>query len=244
MGPGDDGAASPSPFRGGGQGGGVPPYAELTVSDTGIGIAPEMLRRLFEPLAQADRTLDRSRGGLGLGLALVKGLVELHGGEVGAESGGPGQGAVFTVRLPRQQGVATAPAASDPPLSTNGGNGAARGRRVLVVEDNHDVAETVRDLLRLDGHEVELAATGPAGVAAARRFRPEVVLCDIGLPGCDGYEVARALRQDPATASARLIAISGYGQEEDERCSHEAGFERHLTKPVHPADLQHLLAEN
>jgi PAS domain S-box-containing protein len=218
--------------------------AVITVSDTGIGIAPEMLPCLFEPLTQADRTLDRSRGGLGLGLALVKGLVELHGGEVDAESDGPGQGAAFTVRLPRQQSVAKAPAAAGPPRATNGGNGAARGRRVLVVEDNHDVAETVRDLLRLNGHEVELADTGPAGVAAARRFRPEVVLCDIGLPGCDGYAVARALRQDPVTASARLIAISGYGQEEDERRSHEAGFERHLTKPVHPADLQHLLAEN
>jgi PAS domain S-box-containing protein len=220
------------------------PTAVITVRDTGIGMAPEMLPCLFEPLTQADRTLDRSRGGLGLGLALVKGLVELHGGEVDAESDGPGQGAAFTVRLPRQQSLSTAPVAAGPPQATNGGNGAARGRRVLVVEDNHDVAETVRDLLRLNGHEVELADTGPAGVAAARRFRPEVVLCDIGLPGCDGYAVARALRQDPVTASARLIAISGYGQEEDERRSHEAGFERHLTKPVHPADLQHLLAEN
>jgi CheY-like chemotaxis protein len=174
-------------------------------------------------------------------LALVKGLVELHGGEVRAESDGAGRGAAFTVRLPRERDPAAPPAAPSSRAAA-GPNGAAPGRRILVVEDNHDVAEALCGLLQLYGHEVEVASCGRDGVAAARRLRPEVVLCDIGLPGMDGYAVARALRRDPSTAAARLIAVSGYGMDEDRRRSEEAGFELHLTKPVRPADLQRLLA--
>ena len=210
--------------------------AALTVGDTGIGIDPQMLPHVFESFAQADRSLDRSRGGLGLGLALVKGLIELHGGVVRADSPGLGCGAEFSFTLPLEpvsapyREVAVCP---DPPV---------RCCRILVVEDNRDAAETLRDVLELSGHEVMLAFSGPEGVAAARRVPPEVVLCDIGLPGFDGYAVAQALRQDPVTAAARLIALTGYGHEEDRCRSQEAGFERYLVKPVNLAALEGLLA--
>jgi CheY-like chemotaxis protein/two-component sensor histidine kinase len=208
----------------------------LSVRDEGVGIGPEILPRLFSAFAQADRSLDRSRGGLGLGLALVKGLAELHGGEVEAISGGPGRGAEFLVRLPlTEEPAPVAPAAGRPELP-------AERRRILVVEDSKDAAEALRVLLELRGHEVRVAHTGPQGVAAAKEWRPDVVLCDIGLPGLDGYGVARALRLNPATARARLLALTGYGQEEDRRRSREAGFDHHLVKPADPEELQGLLA--
>ena len=209
--------------------------AAVHVLDTGQGIDPDMLARLFEPFSQADRSLHRVGGGLGLGLTLVRGLTELHGGEVTARSAGAGRGTEFIVRLPLEPEPAAlggAPAARRP----TGG-----GLRILVVEDKPDAAEMLRILLVLLGHEVAVAHTGPEGVEAARRGPPDVVLCDIGLPGLDGYGVARALRQDPATAGVRLIAVTGYGSDEDRRRSREAGFDLHLTKPVDPADLQPLL---
>jgi CheY-like chemotaxis protein len=187
--------------------------------------------------SQADNSLDRSRGGLGLGLALVRGLVELHGGEVHADSAGLGMGTEITVRLPLTAAAATAPEAhpGDPAV-------VPPTRRVLVIEDNVDTAESMRTLLALYGHEVEVATAGRAGLAAARAFHPQVVLCDIGLPGgMDGYAVARAFRGDPSLAAVRLIALSGYGQEEDRRRSHEAGFNAHVIKPVNFADLRSLL---
>jgi CheY-like chemotaxis protein len=196
---------------------------------------PEMLSRVFETFTQADRSLHRSRGGLGLGLALVRGLVELHGGQVRAESEGLGRGTTLTVWLPQVPEIGT-PAAVPAAAGET-----PRRRRVLVVEDNVDAAETLRDLLELAGHQVEVAHDGFAGVESARAFQPEVVLCDLGLPGMDGYAVAAELRRDPATA-ARLIAVSGYGQEEDRRRSREAGFDLHLTKPVDPLELERLLA--
>jgi PAS domain S-box-containing protein len=209
--------------------------ATVTVRDTGIGISSEMLPHVFEPFTQADRSLDRTRGGLGLGLALVKQLVELHGGEVRAESDGPGCGAAFSFWLPldRQPAPVEAEAA---PAGT-----AAGSRRVLVVEDNRDAAETLRELLELFGHTVAIAYSGPAGLEAAREFLPEVVLCDLGLPGMDGYAVATELRRDPATAATRLVAVSGYGQAEDRDRSQEAGFDVHLTKPVDLAELERLI---
>jgi PAS domain S-box-containing protein len=210
--------------------------AVLTVEDTGIGMDPDILARLFEPFSQADGSLDRSRGGLGLGLALVKGLVELHGGEVRAASPGPGRGSTFTVRLPlldAEPAMAGSGAAASEP---------ARPLRVLVVEDNRDTADSLRMLLELAGYSVEVAYTGRDGLEIARRFHPEVALCDIGLPGgIDGYDLARALREAQETAGSHLIAISGYGQEEDQRQAREAGFDRHLTKPVEPAALMRLL---
>jgi signal transduction histidine kinase len=211
---------------------------EVAVIDNGLGITPEVLPYIFEVFTQADQSLDRARGGLGVGLAVVKGLMELHGGEVRARSEGAGRGSEFTLLLPVAEPVvpeAAAPA-EDARMAEELG-----ARRILLVEDNPDAAATMRDFLELSGHEVELASSGADGVQAARRFHPEVVLCDLGLPGMDGYEVAAELRRDPETASAKLIAVTGYGRDEDRRRSKEAGFDLHLTKPVDPGRLRELL---
>jgi signal transduction histidine kinase len=211
--------------------------AVLSVRDTGIGIEAQVLPRLFSVFGQADQTLERTRGGLGLGLALVKGLVELHGGRVQAASAGPGQGAEFTVYFPlgAQPAAPAKPQAATPPTS-------GAGLRILVVEDHRDTADSMRLLLELQGHHVTVAYTGPDGVQAARTARPDIVLCDIGLPGMDGYTVAGELRGRPETARARLIAVTGYGQDEDRRRSRQAGFDAHLVKPVAPEVLEALLA--
>lgn len=210
--------------------------AELAVRDTGVGIEPDLLPHLFETFTQADRSLERSKGGLGLGLSLVKGLVELHGGEVCAVSEGAGRGSEFIVRLPLQpEPVAVTEMPAAPKRATT-------RLRVLVVEDNRDAADSLKLLLTLFGYEVNVAYTGPSGVATAKAWKPDIVLCDIGLPGLDGYGVARELRQDPGTAGARMIAVTGYGGDDDRRRSREAGFDAHLTKPADPAALQQLLA--
>jgi CheY-like chemotaxis protein len=229
------------------------PTAILTVADTGIGIPPELLPRLFEPFVQADRSLERSQGGLGLGLALVKGIVDLHGGCVAARSEGAGRGATFTIELPladvngwlleRDDKAGDAPAL-DPGMLVGQSLASAHepaSTRVLIIEDNADAAETLQALLEIFGYRVEVASSGPAGVEMAQRARPDIVLCDLGLPGMDGYAVAATLRADPATASARLIAVSGYGQDEDRRRSAAAGFDAHLVKPVEAELLQPLL---
>ena len=211
--------------------------AVLAIRDTGIGMEPDVLARVFEAFSQADRSLDRSRGGLGLGLALVKGLVELHGGQVSVSSAGPGQGTELVIRLPL--GDHAEPQHHPAPAHTE----SSLSRRVLVIEDNPDSAESMRMLLALSGHQVEVAPTGVSGMQRAREFRPEVVLCDLGLPGgMDGYAVARAMKRDPALAAAYLIASTGYGQAEDQRRCREAGFDAHFTKPVDFTELQRLLA--
>ena len=210
--------------------------AVLTVEDTGIGMEPDMLARLFEPFSQADRSLDRSRGGLGLGLALVKGLVDLHGGSVEVASGGTGQGARFTIRLPlaREEKPATLPELAAP--------SAARPLSILVVEDNRDAAESLQMLLELSGHRAVVAYTGQEGLELAQRIRPDVALCDIGLPGgMDGYALARTLRASEETAGIFLAAVTGYGQEEDKRQARESGYDHHMTKPIDPAALMALL---
>src|SRR5262249_30291549 len=207
-------------------------WATVTVRDTGVGIEPAMLPHVFETSAQDENCLDRNQEGMGLGLALVKGLVGLHGGEVRAASAGPGQGAEFTFWLPLAATPAPAGAGAERPAPVG------EALRILVVEDHRDAAETLRMLLELLGHEVAVAHNGPAGVEAARRFRPDVVLSDLGLPGLDGFAVARALRDDPDTAALRLIALSGYGTEEDRRRCLEAGFDLHLTKPIDLEQLQ------
>jgi signal transduction histidine kinase/ActR/RegA family two-component response regulator len=207
--------------------------AEVSVLDDGAGVQPEDLPHVFEVFAQGDHSLDRARGGLGVGLAVVKGLVEMHGGEVEARSAGPGKGSEFSFRIPLEP-------AAQPESQPAAANGA---RRILVVEDNPDAAEMMRDFLELSGHEVAIAASGIDGVAAARKFHPEVVLCDLGLPGMSGFEVAAELRRDPATSRARLIAVTGYGRDEDRRRSKAAGFDLHLTKPVDPVRLRALLRE-
>jgi signal transduction histidine kinase/CheY-like chemotaxis protein len=211
--------------------------ALVSVDDTGIGIGPDLLPHVFEMFTQADNSATRSRGGLGLGLALVKGLVELQGGEVSAGSDGHGQGATFTCSFPLAEGAATPRPVLAPPA------GGAR-RRVLVVDDNRDATDSLRLLLEVRGHEVAVAYTGKDAVEIAHRFQPELVLCDLALPGMDGYAVARALKEDPATAGVRLIAVSGYASPVDQQRCLESGFERHLSKPVEPEDLLRLLQES
>jgi PAS domain S-box-containing protein len=208
----------------------------ITVRDTGIGIEPEVLPHVFETFAQADRSLERSRGGLGLGLALVRGLVELHGGEVRAASEGAGCGAEFSLLLP----LAPTSVVSDG--VTSAAPAGSGSMRILIAEDNEDAAESLCTVLELFGCRVEVAHSGPEALETARAFRPEVVLCDLGLPGMSGYEVGAALRRDPATTAIRLIAVSGYGHEEDQRRSRAAGFEVHLTKPLDIEELRRLLA--
>jgi two-component system CheB/CheR fusion protein len=199
--------------------------AILRVTDTGTGIDPALLGRLFEPFMQADRTLDRTGGGLGLGLALVKGLVDLHDGDVHAHSDGLGKGAEFIVRLPLAAKDVSGPVASPD-------DGAARPRRrVLIIEDDQDVAAGLKAALQLDAHDVTLARSGAEGIRQARRTRPDVVLCDIGLPEMNGYDVARAFRADEVLRSTFLVALSGYAQEEDIARARAAGFDEHLAKP-------------
>jgi signal transduction histidine kinase len=202
---------------------------EISVADTGIGIPPELLGQVFEMFAQVGSSLERSQGGLGIGLTLVRRLVDLHGGRVWAESDGPGRGSRFVVRLPRAApGPETAPGVAALAPARSG----QLGRRVLVVDDNDDAAETLAEILRFDGHEVTTAASGPAALSAVVRFRPDVALLDIGMPGMSGYELARRLRADPRLSSTVLVALTGWGQDKDRRESQEAGFAQHLTKPV------------
>lgn len=209
--------------------------AILRVVDSGVGMAPEMLARLFQPFMQADATLDRSRGGLGLGLSLVRGLVELHGGDITAHSAGLGKGAEFVIRLPLALGEHAAAGA------VRSGTQGTR-RRVLIIEDNIDAADTLREVLEFGGHKIAVACNGPGGLQMARQFHPEVVLCDIGLPEMNGYEVARAFRSDEALKGTFLIALSGYAQPADLQCAAEAGFDRHFAKPLNLDKLEKVLA--
>jgi two-component system CheB/CheR fusion protein len=211
----------------------------VRVKDTGVGIGAELLPRVFDLFVQADRSLARSEGGLGVGLTLVKKLVEMHGGSVSAHSEGPGRGSEFVVRLPA---VPEAPAAAGGP-APGGPATAGTSRRVLVVEDSVDAAESTAMLLRLLGHAVETVCDGPSALGAVRRFRPELVLLDIGLPGMSGYEVARQLRAEPGLGGLVVAAMTGYGQDDDRRRSHEAGCDAHLTKPLAPADLVAFVAD-
>jgi signal transduction histidine kinase/ActR/RegA family two-component response regulator len=210
--------------------------AVIRVRDNGIGIAPEMLPRVFDLFAQADRALDRAQGGLGIGLTVVRQLVELHGGRVEAHSDGLGKGAQFTVRLPAGRSAGDAAAGGAPVVSARGD-----AVHILVVEDNADAAESLQMLLELLGHAVDVARTGPEALERARSRRPDLALVDIGLPGMDGYELARQLRRDPALAPLLLVALTGYGGDDDRRRALEAGFDQHLVKPVRPDVLQHLV---
>jgi CheY-like chemotaxis protein len=212
----------------------------IRVRDAGIGISPELLPRIFDMFVQAEYAGTRTQGGLGIGLTLVHQLVKMHGGSVSAHSEGRGKGSEFVVRIPALP--KTAPTEGAPPTQ---GQGAATPaipcRKVLVVDDNHDAAETLALLLKLEGQDIRVSHDGAAALQAASDFRPEVVFLDIGMPGMNGYEVARRIRRFPGLENTVLIAMTGWGQEEDRRRSHEAGFDRHLVKPVEPAVLKELL---
>jgi PAS domain S-box-containing protein len=211
--------------------------AVIRVRDTGAGIPRDVLPRVFDLFTQAERTLDRAQGGLGIGLTLVKSLVEQHGGRVEAFSDGPGRGSEFVVRLPLTC-IPESPSIDHTPARAN----SVPPRRILVVDDNADAADTLAMVLSLRGYDVRVARDGPAALRAAGEFHPELVLLDIGLPGMDGYAVARALRAEPAEGRVRLVALTGYGREEDRRRSAEAGFDDHLVKPIAPETLLELLA--
>jgi two-component system, chemotaxis family, CheB/CheR fusion protein len=218
--------------------------AELSVRDSGIGIDPSFLARVFDPFAQADVALDRRRPGLGLGLALVRAVVELHGGTARVTSAGLGQGTEIVLQLPLRPEASPARAEASPARAEAR---SAKGRaalRVLLVDDNLDAVESLAELLELEGHEVKVAADGASGLAQARAFRPDVVVCDIGLPGeLDGYAVARAIRADATLSRTYLVALTGYASADHQRRAREAGFDRHLAKPPALDVLEKVLAE-
>ena len=208
--------------------------AVIRVRDDGAGIHSEVLERLFLPFEQAEATLDRNRGGLGLGLALARAMVELHGGTIAAISAGEGLGAEFVVTLPLDE-------AREAPVDDAARPHVTVPRRVLIIEDNIDVAQTLQDLLALDNHEVEVAHDGPTGLMRAREFKPEVIVCDIGLPDMDGFHVARALRSDEILKDVFLVALSGYALPEDLKRAAEAGFDQHIAKPLTAQKLEQML---
>jgi chemotaxis response regulator CheB/nitrogen-specific signal transduction histidine kinase len=211
--------------------------AVIRVRDTGRGIAPEMLESIFDLFVQADDTLDRAHGGIGVGLTLVRSIVELHGGRVRAFSDGPGQGSEFVVWLPLSRQELPGARAADE------GDGAPRARRcrVLVVEDDADIRGSLRDILALEGYEVRTAADGLAALDELERERPDIALVDIGLPGLDGYEVCRRVRRRFAGAPFWVFALTGYGRASDQQAAREAGFDAHLTKPIKVRELFRLL---
>jgi CheY-like chemotaxis protein len=211
--------------------------AVARVSDTGVGIPADMLPRIFDLFTQVDHNLGRAKEGVGIGLALVRSLLNLHGGQVEARSDGPGRGSEFTVRLPlieaRPDDVIKEGSSMSSPSSS---------RRVLVVDDNHDVADSLVMLLECLGANVRVAYDGLSALESLSEFEPEIALVDIGMPGMDGYETARRIRERPQGRELILIALTGWGQEEDRRRTKEVGFDRHLVKPVNDDVLQDLLA--
>jgi signal transduction histidine kinase/CheY-like chemotaxis protein len=221
----------------------------IAVADTGAGIAPEFLPSIFETFVQERRTMERSQGGLGLGLSLVRSLVSLHGGTVSVYSEGRGRGATFTVRLPAPAAAAptatatpTGPAATvavDPPAA----DPAAGGRRLLIVDDNEDAAVMLSELLARSGYDTRVAHDGPEALRIARDYLPEVAILDIGLPVMDGYELAAALRAQLPAPGPRMIALTGYGQEQDQRRAAAAGFDRYLIKPISLEAVRRTLEE-
>jgi CheY-like chemotaxis protein len=208
--------------------------AVIEVKDDGVGIAADELGGIFDPFVQLDASLERAQSGLGLGLALVKQLAEMHGGSVVAESGGAGKGATFTVRLP---------IAAAHPDKRNGATPAhVAPRRILVVDDNHDSAESLAALLQLDGHETRIAHDGAEAVDAAMQMRPDAILLDIGLPILNGYDACRRIRDARLATDPLIIALTGWSQDSDRQRSSDAGFDAHLVKPVDFAALAALLA--
>jgi PAS domain S-box-containing protein len=215
-------------------------HGVVRVRDSGIGIAPEFLPRIFDVFIQGDRSLARSQGGLGIGLTLVKRLVEMHGGTVAASSAGLGEGSEFVIRLPALSEAQIRTTQERPGVQSHVIH--APKRRVLVVDDNVDAAKSIAMILKLSGYDVHCVHDGPTALEAAQAYRPDVVVLDIGLPGMSGYEVAQRLRERPEFKRTPLVAVTGYGQDEDRRLSKEAGIDHHLTKPVDPSALQRFVA--
>jgi CheY-like chemotaxis protein/anti-sigma regulatory factor (Ser/Thr protein kinase) len=211
----------------------------VSVRDNGIGIPAESLGNIFDMFSQVDRTVERSTGGLGIGLALVKGLVEMHGGTVTAQSGGEGRGSTFIVTLPALTGQ------PEPPAPAGSGDGPAAGpkRRILVVDDNRDGADSLAMMLRLLGNEVHTAYDGVEALAQAEVFGPQVILMDVGMPKLNGLDATRRIREQSWGRGIAIIALTGWGQENDRERSREAGCDGHLVKPVNLPDLQKKLAE-
>jgi PAS domain S-box-containing protein len=205
----------------------------IAVTDSGIGLAPESLASVFDMFSQVQSALDRSEGGLGIGLTLVRALVELHGGRVEADSTGLGAGSTFSVVLPLAAGAAGAPGAAAAAEAAP-----VPPRRVLIADDNVDAAESLAELVQLAGHDVRVVHDGTFAVDIAREFQPHVAFLDIGMPGCNGYEVARRIRQEPWSRGVRLVAVTGWGREDDRSRSRDAGFDSHLTKPVNPSAVE------
>jgi CheY-like chemotaxis protein/anti-sigma regulatory factor (Ser/Thr protein kinase) len=213
--------------------------ALITVRDQGEGIPQELLPRIFDLFVQGDHALARSQGGLGIGLTLVKRLVEMHEGTVQARSEGKGKGSAFSLRLPTFVEAALMPGGERRAALASGPS-----RRVLVVDDNVDAADSIGKLLKLFGHDVRCVYDGSSALAAAKDYRPQVVVLDIGLPEMDGYEVAKRIRKISQLQKTRIVAVTGYGQEEDRRRSRDAGFDQYLTKPVDPDVLQLFVIES
>jgi len=214
----------------------------IRVRDTGIGIAPDKLAQVWDLFVQVDDSPDRTRKGLGIGLALVRDLVKRHGGRVEAASEGLGKGSTFTVRLPSaSRHDVPEPAAARPRAAEVKEPAAESGRRILIVDDNIDAAETLAMMLEILGHRTHQAHDGHAALKAAREFGPEVIFMDIGLPGLSGHQVVERMRGDLAMTDTYIVALSGYGTEDDRRKSAEAGFDSHLVKPLDPTALPGIL---
>jgi CheY-like chemotaxis protein len=214
--------------------------ALVSVRDSGVGIAPDLLPRIFDLFVQGASSLDRSQGGMGIGLTVAKSLVDLHGGTMTAHSAGVGQGSEFVIRLPRVEvGAGVAPAASPSAAASPAGD----SRRVLVVDDNLDGAEMLGKVLEVIGCAVRVVHDGASAVAEAEAFRPQLVLLDIGLPGMDGYTVARRLRASQAEPTMKIVAVTGYGQPSDRARSREGGFDEHIPKPIDLGTLRRLLED-
>ena len=209
----------------------------ISVHDNGMGIPPQRLPEMFELFAQGERSIARSEGGLGIGLTIVQKLTEMHGGRVEAHSAGPNRGSTFTIHLP----ASTPSEASQGQRSPFPAAASLHALRVLIVDDNVDTAEGLGRLLKRAGHQVALAHEGRQALDRARTFSPDAIVLDIGLPGMDGFEVVRLLRAEPCGVDALIVAVTGYGQEEDRRRTLDAGFDHHLVKPVEFAALTKLL---
>jgi PAS domain S-box-containing protein len=213
----------------------------ISVADTGIGIPPREIERVFTMFSQVKATQDRSDGGLGIGLALTKGLVELHAGTIEARSGGPGQGSEFIVRLPhRALNASTAREAAREAMAA-ATTTPARRRRILIADDNHDAAQSLAVLLKIEGHDVTVVSNGREALRSINAVQPEIALLDIGMPEMDGYEVARQVRQQTLGRAVTLVAVTGWGQDRDKARALGAGFNHHLTKPIEPTQLLELV---